>query len=64
LIVQFQVLLQCGALRIAAGLEHAATLVAEMQAMRVKVTPAGDDVWRRQEQVREAERASRKVLGN
>ena len=100
LIVQLQVLVQCGALRIAAGLEHATTLVAEMQAMRVKVTPAGheqygawregthddlvfavalacwaakkvqpnppagDGVWRRQEQVREAERASRKVLGN
>jgi len=59
-----QVLLQCGALPIAAGLEHAATLVGEMQAMRVKVTPAGDDVWRRQEHIREAERALRKALGS
>jgi hypothetical protein len=49
LIVQLQVLLQCQALRIAAGLEHATTLVEEMREMRVKVTPAGNEqygVWR------------------
>jgi hypothetical protein len=49
LIVQLQVLLQCGALRIAAGLKDAAALVAEMQAMRVKVTSAGHEqygAWR------------------
>jgi hypothetical protein len=49
LIVQLQVLLQCGALRIAAGLKDAAALVAEMQVMRVKVTSAGHEqygAWR------------------
>jgi hypothetical protein len=49
LIVRLQVLLQCGALRIAAGLEHAPTLVVEMREMRVKVTSAGNEqygVWR------------------
>ncbi len=41
--------MQCGALRIAAGMEHAAALVTEMQEMRVKVTPAGHEqygAWR------------------
>lgn len=49
LIIQLQVLLQCEALRIAAGLEHAAALVAELREMRVKVTSAGHEqygVWR------------------
>jgi hypothetical protein len=49
LIVQLQVLLQCEALRIAAGLELASTLVGELREMRVKVTPAGNEqygVWR------------------
>jgi hypothetical protein len=49
LVIQLQVLLQCGALRIAAGLKDAATLVAEMQEMRVKVTSAGNEqfgAWR------------------
>jgi hypothetical protein len=41
--------LQCEALRIAAGLEHGAALVAELREMRVKVTSAGNEqygVWR------------------
>jgi hypothetical protein len=49
LIVQLQVLLQCEALRIAAGLEHAPALVAELREMQVKVTPAGHEqygAWR------------------
>jgi hypothetical protein len=49
LVIQLQVLLQCGALRIAAGLKHAATLAAELQEMRVKVTSAGHEqygAWR------------------
>jgi hypothetical protein len=49
LIIQLQVLLQCEALRIAAGLEHAAALVAELREMRVKMTPAGNEqygAWR------------------
>jgi hypothetical protein len=49
LIVQLQVLFQYQALRIAAGLPHAATLLSEMQNMRVKVTSAGNEqygAWR------------------
>ena len=45
LIVQLQVLLQCGALRIAAGLKDAAAPVEEMQAMRVKVSSAGHEQY-------------------
>ena len=49
LITGLQVLLQLGALRIAAGLQHGPTLVKEMQEMRVKVTSSGHEqfeAWR------------------
>jgi len=49
LIIGLQVLFQRGALRIAAGMPHNDTLIKEMQAMRVKVTPAGNEqyaAWR------------------
>ena len=49
LIIGLQVLFQRGALRIAGGLKHSDTLIKEMQAMRVKVTPAGNEqyaAWR------------------
>jgi len=49
LIIGLQVLLQRGAMQIAAGLEHAADLVKEMADMQVKVTPAGNEqygAWR------------------
>ena len=49
LILGLQVLLQRGALRIAAGLEHGPDLVKEMAAMQVKITLAGHEqygAWR------------------
>jgi hypothetical protein len=49
LIVGLQVLLQRGALRIAAGLPDAPTLLKELMAMRVKVSTAGNEqfaAWR------------------
>ncbi len=49
LIVGLQVLLQRGALQIAAGLEYGPALVTEMAEMRVKVTVSGREqygVWR------------------
>jgi hypothetical protein len=49
LIVGLQVLLQQGGLRIAADLKHAPTLLAELMAMQVKITAAGNEqlgAWR------------------
>lgn len=49
LITGLQVLLQRGALRIAAGLTHGPTLEAEMAEMQVKVMPSGNEqygAWR------------------
>jgi hypothetical protein len=45
LITSTQVMLQDGRLRIAAGLEHAATLTKELADYRVKISPAGHDSY-------------------
>jgi hypothetical protein len=49
LVTGLQVLMQAGALEIAAGLEHGPTLVEELAQMRVKVTASGNEqygAWR------------------
>ena len=46
LLVGLQVMLQAGELRIAAGVNEAGALLAEMSAMRLEVTENGRDGWR------------------